>query len=362
MMRRSKRKTTSQYANKQKKGREAAATPDQPMSAATEPPPQPPRPTPQTTEPSESSPGRMHIVTHASSTATHDTQYHQSTPQLSVNTTESQSLGLHQNVQIEADQNIEQIPSIHASLGFNVSQVNKTKIINGQYVDLANLLDNTHEQNNEKQIIMIDGVLSTKEKSKQAINTVEKWTDAFIVFTSIYTAAHPQKFQALLKYMNVVRLGASRVRGLGWKSYDEQFRLKMNTDPTKPWDIIDQELWLLFMGNSKNSSPEVSSQTSYKTSVNKCYNYNYTGTCDRNPCNYKHICFKCSGNHPYYLCPGNNSNMGTYSARSNYNFRPQNTRTQYRSPSSFQGYPRQQGTWNQRFAGQVGRPRYMGPR
>jgi hypothetical protein len=40
------------------------------------------------------------------------------------------------------------------------------------------------------------------------IHTIEKWTDAFIVYISIYTFAHPEKYQALLKYMHIVRLGA----------------------------------------------------------------------------------------------------------------------------------------------------------
>ena len=48
--------------------------------------------------------------------------------------------------------------------------------------------------------------------------------------------------------MHIVRLGASRINGLGWKTYDEQFRLKMGIDPVKSWEIVDQELWLLYMG------------------------------------------------------------------------------------------------------------------
>jgi hypothetical protein len=32
--------------------------------------------------------------------------------------------------------------------------------------------------------VLIDGVLSTKEKTKQTIHTIEKWTDAFNVYIS----------------------------------------------------------------------------------------------------------------------------------------------------------------------------------
>lgn len=201
--------------------------------------------------------------------------------------------------------NIEPIPSIHAALGAHVSQTNKNKILNGEFIDLAHLLENTTiSESQEKQVVMIDGVLSTRDKTKQTINTIAKWTDAFIIYISIYSSAHSSKYQALLKYMHTVRLGATRVRGLGWKCYDEQFRLKMSMDPTKSWDIVDNELWLLYMvGNSISESIYSSAASGYKSSINKCYNFNYKGTCDRSPCNYKHVCFKCSGYHPVFLCP-----------------------------------------------------------
>ena len=185
-----------------------------------------------------------------------------------------------------------------------MSQSNKNKIINGEYIDLSQLLENTFKQEKqENQIDMVDGVLTTKVKSKNNINTVEVWTDAFIVYISIYSAVHTSKFQALLKYMHDVRLGASRIKGLGWKEYDEQFRLKMSVNPTKSWEVIDQELWLLYMV-SPNTVPEIkhNSQVGLKSSINKCYNFNYKGTCDRTPCNYKHVCFKCSGCHPFFAC------------------------------------------------------------
>ena len=49
-------------------------------------------------------------------------------------------------------------------------------------------------------------------------------------------------YTLLLRYMHTVRLGATRVRGLSWKIYDEQFRLKMSMDSTTCWDAVDQEL------------------------------------------------------------------------------------------------------------------------
>ncbi|CAG2243366.1 unnamed protein product [Mytilus edulis] len=46
--------------------------------------------------------------------------------------------------------------------------------------------------------------------------------------------------------MHSIRLGAKRC-ALGWKSYDEQFRLRMSQDPAGSWAVVDPELWLLYM-------------------------------------------------------------------------------------------------------------------
>ena len=44
------------------------------------------------------------------------------------------------------------------------------------------------------------------------IHGIEQWTDAFMIFMSIYTLNHSDETQHLLKYMSVIRLGA-----LFWK-------------------------------------------------------------------------------------------------------------------------------------------------
>ena len=71
------------------------------------------------------------------------------------------------------------------------------------------------------------------------------------------------------------------------------------------------------MGNTRNSLPDSYKNDKSKTSVNKCYNFNKMGMCDRVPYNYKHVCFSCSGHHPYYACPNRNTyeNVGNHSFR-----------------------------------------------
>ena len=69
------------------------------------------------------------------------------------------------------------------------------------------------------------------------------------------------------------------VRGLAWKIFDEQFRLKRSMDLTTCWDAVDQELWVLYMVGGYNNEFQSSSTVfnNYRPSVNKCYNFNFKG-------------------------------------------------------------------------------------
>jgi len=134
-----------------------------------------------------------------------------------------------------------------SDLAINVPQNIKEKIQKGEYVDISVLLtNNQHNTDTNQKVIIQNGELIMQPKQNAPkINNIETWTNAFIVYTSIYCGIHVNQFQDLLKYMSMVRLGASRTMGLGWKSYDEQFRLRKTQNPSSSWSIIDQELWLL---------------------------------------------------------------------------------------------------------------------
>lgn len=153
--------------------------------------------------------------------------------------------------------------------------------------------------NREQHIFIHNGELVTKEKVSTKINTIEKWTDAFIIFMSIYISAHPHKASELLKYMSTVRLGASRYPGLGFKTYDEQYRLRKSLDPASSWAVVDNELWLFYMVSSQPLTPSTSQSN---TNYNKCYDFNFQGACIRNPCQYQHICLRCGGSHSMQSC------------------------------------------------------------
>ena len=135
-------------------------------------------------------------------------------------------------------------------LSRNVPVNLKQKIIASEYIDLALLLINSQASLSDKHTVIVSHgelLIEPKQQHKKIVN-IETWTDAFLIFTSIYCTAHSLKFQDLLKYIHCIRLGSKRCSG-GWKAYDEQFRLRMAQDPSSSWAVVDPELWLIYMQN-----------------------------------------------------------------------------------------------------------------
>ena len=194
------------------------------------------------------------------------------------------------------------LPSVSSPLGLHVCQTIKDKITQGIYLDIACLLDTTSSVNSPGRLILNNsGNLCMAPESQRKIYSIEEWSDAFLVFASIYLSAHPTKTQEVLKYFSTIRLAAKRHMGAGWKSYDCQFRMRFASNPaTMSFGLIDQELWLIFMGPSTMST---------YNNERKCYDYNFR-TCFKNFCPYNHSCLNCSGSHQAHQCRQNSSSGG----------------------------------------------------
>ncbi|XP_063403662.1 uncharacterized protein LOC134687357 [Mytilus trossulus] len=224
--------------------------------------------------------------------------------------------------------NILPVYSVNDRLGLNVSQQTQDKIINGEYVDLSILLTNSSTEQSISLTLDTNGQLVIQAKPSKKITDINTWIDAFLIDTSICVGVHLEDTQNILKYMYSVKLGASRSTGLGWKDYDQQFRLKKARNPSMSWATVDQELWLLYIHTGQATAPS-SSVVNMVNTYRKCYEYNNKGACISPQCRYIHKCLKCNGSHPAINCrvPQN----GTGSRRGN--FRPFN-RTNFRQTGS----------------------------
>ncbi|XP_063423641.1 uncharacterized protein LOC134707625 isoform X3 [Mytilus trossulus] len=242
----------------------------------------------------------------------------------------------------------QQIEGVNNDIAMNVPQNIKDKIYKSEYIDMAVLLaQNMQSDANTQKLVVKNGqIVMQSAPNLSKIFGIEVWTTAFIIFTSIYCTLHPGRFQELLKYMSVIRLGAKRCNNLGWKLYDEQFRLRKAFDPTGSWAVIDSELWLIYMNDSTESKNGSTSTNLYTASNLKCYTFNYEGSCSKQPCFYRHVCMRCGAGHAVINCH-NGQTLALHNQRPTYvnpRFRSPRPQTQSRYNFSFRqpgSYPRQ---------------------
>ncbi|CAG2206804.1 unnamed protein product [Mytilus edulis] len=228
-------------------------------------------------------------------------------------------------------------PSLDDDITLHVNQNLRQKIHKGEYVDLALLLHNSVIDHDKQNVTFEQGQLVINPVSPQTkITNIETWSDAFLIFMSIYCSVHPHKFQELVKYMSSVRKGAKRHGGIGWKYYDEQYRLKKAREPSGSWGKLDSEYWMWYMQSTsvqlEGQAPNQASNsralyTNQTATTSRCYSFNFDGVCNKPNCIYNHSCLRCGLHHPIISCYKQNQFQGQVSNQ---------TRTE----------PRFNGPWN----------------
>ena len=172
------------------------------------------------------------------------------------------------------------------------------KIWANEYINLALLLKNSVELRDffSSGVLHLTGggrlEMKPESTAKDKVSNIEKWTDAFLIFSSIYLKRYPNKSQELLQYMSIIREAASRSSTLSWRSYDEQFRLRQALS-VQSWGKINSDLWLRVMTSSTAQSTITNvGQTDLHTK-GTCFDFN-DGFCGRLNCKFSHVCSHCS--------------------------------------------------------------------
>jgi hypothetical protein len=65
-----------------------------------------------------------------------------------------------------------------------------------------------------------------EEIAKKKNFDIEKWTNAFLIYASVYLSNHVDKSYEFLHYMYNIREAAARLGSYCWREYDEKFRLR----------------------------------------------------------------------------------------------------------------------------------------
>lgn len=213
---------------------------------------------------------------------------------------------------------------INTPLGFHVPQNLKEKIWEGAYVDFALLYKDTanavvaRAPDHNLQFV-VDGdqlVLRKPGPIRKKLETLDMWQSAFHTYMAIYVLKHPTRCAELLKYAEIVRMAAVQYPGLGWRTYDEQFRLMQESDPGRSWGNLDTELWLTVAAISANSPTSYHSWRANNTNNNAqssgfkppmktgvCFAFNSMQGCHFSGCRFAHTCSKCMrGGHSAPRC------------------------------------------------------------
>lgn len=194
-------------------------------------------------------------------------------------------------------------------LGSLVDSTLKSKIWAKQFIDLALLLgDPTSQTTVFLDVDSSSTVVKVKDHNAKKISTVEQWSDAFLVYTAIYTQRHPAEIQDILKYIQIIRNMASASRPGVFLAYDRDFR-KLRAHNSMPWSHLHQELHFTVTRHASTlptaSTPLGRSQLPKKQSFPSgyCFVFCTYGTCKNPNCRYQHLCPICRGHHAQSKCP-----------------------------------------------------------
>lgn len=204
------------------------------------------------------------------------------------------------------------LASVCDPLGATVPVNIKEKIVKSEYIELDLLLERHIPSPSSSFTLSLDnsGQLLLKDvKKRQQIISIMGWTDAFLIFSSVFVGVHPARAQEMFKYMHVIRMAAARFGGRGWMEYDRQFRMRQQLHPHRSWATIDGELWALFLsapaafytgfGGQKGGGQVLpAKQRSFRTfprNSGVCFAFN-RGGCKNAQCRFSHKCSVCQSN------------------------------------------------------------------
>lgn len=216
-----------------------------------------------------------------------------------------------------AMRNVEALRCSSDDIFIHVPQSLRQQIGRGEYINLALLLKGGMELaefcSGGSMKVSTDGSIEMKSKiCKEKIPSIEKWTDAFLIYASIYISAYPTKASEILHYMYLIREAAARQKGYAWRAYDEQFRIRQAAFPSS-WAAINNDLWWRCM-QMKESEP--ANMLSPQAITRTCNDFN-KGFCRWPSCKYSHTCSGCGALHGAWSCPNKPQTSEAYQSQPN---------------------------------------------
>ena len=185
-----------------------------------------------------------------------------------------------------------------------VSEKMIEKIVNNEYVNFAKLLPKDKlviEEEDRYQMFCNkkgETFWAPPEKSSGSINSIEKWDEAFRVFSKIYSKFKPERACELVEYSQLIHTAASTFVWANVYNYDRHFRLFLSKHSERKWGIILQQAWMIYLcekipHSNQNPTNRPSSSDGSRRTGKICYKFN-KGRCNFGyNCKFDHRCGIC---------------------------------------------------------------------
>ena len=190
------------------------------------------------------------------------------------------------------------------------------KIIDGQFVELVDLLSLNIRAVDQKPQAYLDGKILVSSKRRQLeIKDILTWIEAFSIFRLVLGSAHPHHWPDTTKYKLLVVQTACNFPGLSWLEYDLAYRKDAAASGLTDWSRMNLDLYHFHLRTQPSATPPALSAPSPRSSQSPasqefgpsppfCLSWNQ-GQC-RWPfgrCRFRHCCSNCDGDHFKINCP-----------------------------------------------------------
>ena len=188
----------------------------------------------------------------------------------------------------------------YCSVALHVDMNLRQRIVQGQYVDFAKLIQKDRilqEEDHRVQLVMKGGntyFVPASDNNNVTISSLSKWDQAFRVFSDIYCNAHPERATELIQYSHTIHTAAA---GYIWENvyaYDRDFRLHIGCNPSRSWSIILQQAWSMRLRDRIRSVDyNRGERTSSGNEKDYCKRFNKGRCTFGKRCKFEHRCYYC---------------------------------------------------------------------
>ena len=192
-----------------------------------------------------------------------------------------------------------------------------SKIISGQFVDLADLLSaNLCAVDQEPHTFLDSKLLVSQKRQLVEILDILTWTEAFTIYQMVLCAAHPHQWPDLTKYKLLIIQTARHSPDRAWLEYDLAFRSDVAATGAMDWGKMNLDLYNFHLRSPAPSPDKLvvdpsstsrSTSRGYSSSTPYCTSWN-NGLCHWpfGECCFRHFCSSCDGAHTMISCPFRN--------------------------------------------------------